>query len=192
MRYAVSMSKFSAVFLCFLVIGSSMPKVNPFHKPKIKPDQVGIDKEILVFEKMYALDAAMRGIKFKKHVTIGFSLIKKKKGKGTVVGLCTYGKKFREIDVDSQYWHESTWTSKRSLIYHEMTHCFCGRGHTFNDGIYPEADDLPKGPFFMIEPGYLQDGCPMSIMYPYILSDECVAKHWEMYDQEMFESCYPY
>lgn len=195
MRYIIDMRKVSAVFLCFFIIGSIVPKVNPWHKPKTKPQHVGIDKEILAFKKMYAIDAAINGIKFKTPVTIGFNSIKHKKGKPTVIGLCTYGNNFREIDVDIKYWKESSWKSKRTLIYHEMTHCFCGRLHTFRDGTYPEAEEIEKmgkAPFSMLTPGYLQDGCPASIMYPYILSDECVDRHWEMYDSEMFEGCNPY
>jgi len=189
------MRKFSAVFLCFLIIGSIVAKVNPWHKPKTKPQHIGIDKEILSFRQMYALDAATNGITFSKPVTIGFNSIKRQKGKPTVIGLCTYGKNFREIDVDIKYWKESTWTSKRTLIYHEMTHCFCGRLHNFRGGTYPESDEIEKmgmAKFYMVQPGYLADGCPMSIMYPYVLSDDCVNKHWDMYDDEMFDDCNPY
>lgn len=196
MCYIIGMSRFFPVFLCGLVFGSAVTSINPWNKTKTKPDHVGIVKEIQGFETMYSLEASLHGIYFKNHVSIGFSLIKNRKGKGTVVGLCTYGKKFREIDVDLKYWNESTWTTKRTLIYHEMTHCFCGRLHTFKNGIldefYPDAEDIKPGPFYMIQPGYLADGCPMSIMYPYVLGDDCVKSHWDLYDNEMFEGCSPY
>lgn len=176
-----------------------MPKINDSHKAKTSPVHVGIDTEILAFEISYVGDAASHGIKFKKPVTMGFSEIKWKKGKGTVVGLCTYGKNFREIDIDPKYWAESSWETKRTLIYHEMTHCLCGRYHTWKDGTYPEADsdmelmrDMGPKPFYKRPPGFLDDECAASIMYPYVLSDECIAKHWPYYDSEMFEGCKPY
>ncbi len=183
------MTKFLPLFLCFFALGSSVPNVDPWGRTKKQPDHVGIEKEIVAFEIMYDFEARIRGIKFKTPVTIVVSSFKMKKGKGTVVGLCTYGKNFREIDINMQYWHKSTWMTKRTLIYHEMTHCFCGRFHTWSGGEYPDAEKMPKAP---LQVGLLGDGCPASIMYPIVVSDDCVAKHWDMYDSEMFDGCNPY
>lgn len=190
------MRVFLPLFLCFFVLGSAVPTVNYWGHVKTKPDHVGIDDELRGFETIYKVEAAVHGIKFKTPVTIGFSNIKGKKGKGTIVGLCTYGKNFREIDVDVDFWNKSTWKTKRTLIYHEMTHCMCSRLHTWQNGEYPEVDSdievIIDRPFYKDPPGMLSDDCPASIMYPYVVSDECVDKHWSYYQNEMFEKCSPY
>ena len=189
------MRNFFTAFLCCFIIGQAIPRVNSW-KSKPSPDHAGIDDEIRSFEVMYRLDATANRIFFDKPVSIGFSSIKTKSKSEAVVGLCTYGANFREIDVDRNYWDKSTWITRRTLIYHEMIHCFCGRDHTFKGGTYPEADVMMKkkkntAPYLM-QPGYMADGCPMSIMYPYVLKDDCVSKHWDIYDKEMFEDCKPY
>lgn len=166
---------------------------------KTKPEYTGIAKEIQQFSMLYTFDATVKNIKFTNRVTMGFTSIKIKRGRETFVGLCTYGKNFREIDIDLDYWDKSTWTTRRSLVYHEMNHCLCGRGHTWSGGTYPEIDHSPdKNPKKVTEPpnkkeaGLLDDGCPASIMYPYILNDECASKHWDLYSEEMFDGCDPY
>lgn len=193
------MRKFLSAFLWSLIVGSAVPKIKDHNRAKTAPEHVGIAQEIYGFETMYVFDAMIHGLKFKSPVTMGFTTRKMKVGNETVVGLCTYGKNFREIDIDLKYWNESTWTTKRTLIYHEMTHCLCTRFHTYKNGTYPEIDSTFKKiiarvqmPFYKNPPGFYPDKCPLSIMYPYVVSDECIAKHWPEYENEMFEGCNPY
>jgi hypothetical protein len=136
-------------------------------------------------------------IHFDKNVTIGFSTITKER----VIGLCSYRPGFREIDLDSTYWQNATWTTKVALVFHEMTHCYCGRNHDFGNGtMYPDGSlqfllqhFLQRQPFTPLRPpGYLNDNCPQSIMHPIIMTDTCFQKHYSYYVHEMFVRCQPY
>lgn len=136
-------------------------------------------------------------IVFKEKVTIGFSDIKKDK----IIGTCTYGNNFREIDLDIGFWDRSDWFSKLALVYHEMAHCYCYRRHDFDKGEpYPEGVlgilidyGIVRQPLTpLLTPGYLYDNCPKSIMHPTILDSECFQKHYSHYVKEMFARCEPF
>lgn len=174
---------------------------------KTSPVHVGVEPEVAKYEMAYRTLALGHGIIFKKSVTMGLNEIKSKKtkkGDWHVVGLCTRAPSFREVDADTKYWKESTETTRRTLIYHEMTHCFCTRGHDWSvGGVYPEIEyeksdvstALAKPPLKTAAgsmSGMLSDGCPMSIMYPYVLNDKCALAHWPDYEREMFDRCEPY
>lgn len=193
------MRVFLLIFLCLLTIGSTVPNITNWKDGKSGPDHIGIDQEFQGFKDMYVSEAMARGIKFTRPISIGFSKIGNDKTKDHPIGLCSYGYRWREIDIDVDYWNKSTWITKRSLLYHEMTHCFCEREHDWKDGVYPEVDSALGAlrerytePFWKLPPGFMDDGCPASIMYPRVLSDECAQKHWPYYDNEMFEYCRPY
>jgi hypothetical protein len=194
------MRSFLPIFLCFLIIGSTIPTVEDWRVSKTRPEYKGVDAKIQKYESEYKNLALARGIKFKNPVTIGFNTIKNKRRAGAVIGLCTCSKNFREIDVDRAYWNANSDQSRRVLVFHEMTHCLCGRDHDYKKGsLYPDADTIRskimesvEKVFYKMDPGILSDGCPMSIMYPLILTDECSLAHWDMYKKEMFNRCVPY
>jgi hypothetical protein len=136
-------------------------------------------------------------VTFKEKVTIGFSSIEKDK----IIGTCTYGNNFREIDLDIEFWERADWMSKVALVYHEMAHCYCRRMHDFDDGkAYPETVMGILIDFAMIRqpltpmqpPGYFYDHCPKSIMHPTILDSQCFQKHYPHYVKEMFARCEPF
>jgi hypothetical protein len=107
---------------------------------------------------------------------------------------------FREIDIDNKYWATSSSAEKTTEMYHELTHCLCGRDHDFGkDQRYPEPETLEI--FVVIknmcvektEPkGLYEDGCPLSVMYPRILSGNCLSLHYNDYIKEMFDRCNPW
>lgn len=147
-----------------------------------------IDPEIKVIVDEYKALAKYYGIVFKNEVTIGFSDIKR----DGVVGICTYGFDFREIDLDRRYWKYQTWTSKLILTYHELDHCYCDRRHD-----YGREKNYPDASFFGIltrysGEGYMTDGCPLSLMHPIVMDDVCLNKHYSYYVKEMFDRCNPY
>lgn len=180
-------------FLCFLLLGSQATDGVRPHKAKKAPEHVGIDPEFMPIMRLYKDFAEDRHIKFTNPVTIGFSNIRR----GNVVGVCTYGKNFREIDIDRKFWKRSSKIARKTLLLHEITHCFCARGHDYAEGkvyVDPEEDlfDFSHVPFFQKRPGFFLDGCPISIMYPYIVDDQCVRDHSKEYSNEIFERCRPY
>lgn len=199
MCYIIDMRNFLLTLYCFCLVGMTVPTVDDWQISKKAPDHVGIDKELAPYDASYRNLALKNSIKFTKPVTIGFSRIKLLKDKKHVIGLCTYGKNFREIDIDIEYWKNASSISRRTLVYHEMTHCLCGRDHDWGEGTaYPDsitekiiAKIIPL-PFYKTPPGFMKDGCPLSVMHPYILSDGCAINHWSEYKKEMFNRCKPY
>lgn len=195
------MGKIFVAFLClFMTITPVWALVVDWKVHRPAPIHVGVAPELSKYEIAFKALAISRGINFTTPVTMGIDSLKSKKSKKAVVGLCTRDPKFREIDADTEYWNASTETTRRTLIYHEMTHCLCGRDHDWGVGVeYPEPPDdknsilaepaLPP-PIAMV--GMMPDGCPMSIMYPYVVSDKCAEAHWPEYEREMFERCIPY
>lgn len=166
-------------------------KLVPSYGPKIE------NREVKVITDEYFKLSARNHIKFDKNVSIGFSKITKE----SVIGFCSYRPGFREIDLDGEYWDSAKWLTKVALLYHEMTHCYCGRNHDFGLGtMYPDGslrwlidNLLARQPLTPLKPpGYLEDGCPQSIMHPIIIENSCFKKHYSYYVEEMFSRCEPY
>jgi hypothetical protein len=166
---------------------------HPIHK--------GVDVSLQPLMNEFKSLAAENGIHFKNEVSVGFTDIKVKRGQYTIIGVTHYGKGFREIDIDRKNWEYSSDLSRKALLWHEATHAYCYRGHTYGNGQdYPvlELDDIfdfikhylktPSKP----KPGYMSDYCPMSIMRPVVVSDFCMKKHYEEYKKEMFTQCVAY
>lgn len=165
------------------------------------PIHKGVEVTLQPLVNEYKDLAAKNNIRFKNEVTVGFSDINTKKGQYTIIGVTHYGKGFREIDLDKKNWKYSSDLGRKALIFHELTHAYCFRGHTYGNGEdYPvlELDgildfirsymDGPTKP----KPGYMLDYCPMSIMRPIVVSDYCMKKHYEEYKKEMFAQCVAY
>jgi hypothetical protein len=153
---------------------------------KIKPEYNGVDSELIKYVKEYKELAKMRDITFNHNVTIGF-----KKLDGDTVGITWYGLGWREIDIDKYFWKYSTPMEKECLIFHELDHAYCDRSHDFGNGTpYPEYAIWKDGKEPQI--GRYNDGCPLSIMFPAILGDNCMLVHYNEYLTELFNRCVPY
>lgn len=190
--------------LSFITL-TQLATISQITKSKSAPEHKGVDKGLESYVNKYKDLAKKHGINFTKSVSMGFSEINAKDKGRNVVGLCTYGKEFREIDVDTKYWVKSTKETRRTLIFHEMTHCLCGRPHDYGEGKeYPNpiVEAAMKAlskylgsmqePFWHRQPGFYMDGCPLSVMHPIVLDDDCVDNHWDDYEDEMFNRCKPY
>ena len=188
---------FLVFLLVFMFIAGSMTKLatEPPLKSKSHPEYEGVDPALQPLVDEYKSLAEKQNIKFTHEVSVGFTDINHKE----IVGLCHYGEDFREIDIDQEYFNKITDLQKRELVFHELTHCYCLRKHDFDqDKPYPEANDSKFDRVqkyhgvFWISPGFFIDGCPTSIMYPYVLDRACYGRHQEHYEKEMFERCTPY
>ena len=166
-------------------------KSAPEYSTEISDPQIGsIYKEFMDLSKR-------NNITFKNDVSIGFTKI----DEGDVIGTCSYRVTFREIDLDKEFWNRASWFSKTSLLFHELAHCYCNRDHDFGEGtLYPD-DSLEyllqnlfkKTTFNFYKPeGYFEDGCPVSLMYPKLISDDCLRYHYNEYVEEMFNRCEAY
>ena len=176
--------------ICIVLLLGSCADPMPI---KPHPEHVGVDPKVQSIADEYFWLSKQNHFTFDHKVTIGFKNI----NHGDVIGLCTSTWFWREIDLDTAFWDRATKTSRMALLFHELTHCYCGRNHDFALGKdYPDTvEKRMKQAFEWINskdgpiPGYLDDGCPASIMYPEILEDECTLKHYNDYIQEMFDRC---
>jgi len=173
---------YTGLFICFNLAQCGS-------KTKPLPEYKGVDPKLESYVKKYKELAKMQGIHFKSNVTIGF-----KKLDGSTVGLTTYGpaNSWREVDIDPQYFGHITELNKEALLFHELTHSYCDRGHTYDHGKeWPEYEDWHgKEP----KEGRYKDGtyCPRSLMFPVVLDDFCMLTHYTDYMIEMFQDCVPF
>lgn len=183
--------------LLLALAGCSVPTPRPNIKKSPEYSTEIKDPEISRIVDSYIALSKRNNVVFDQKVSIGFSKI----DRGQIIGFCTTRSTFREIDLDSGYWERSSWLSKVDLLFHELTHCYCGRDHDFDNGtMYPDDSikAILQGFFAKIPvtplrpPGYLEDSCPKSIMHPVIMDDYCFEKHYEYYAQEMFARCQPF
>jgi len=185
------------IILAILVTLSCNHQAIPHIHHKHAPEYAGIDPNLQPLVDEYIDLAKKRRLAFKKHITAGFKVI----DAGRVIGLCTFSEKFREVDIDIPFWNKSEGPQRRILVFHELTHCLCGRGHDYGkDKDYPSdflgkmlEDFLFRVPFrSSVKPGFFADGCGMSIMTPEIASEDCIEEHEAEYLEEMFDRCEPY
>lgn len=163
-------------------------------KGKHNPEWHGIDERAKPLYDEYIQLAKQNHLSFDHTVNVGFKHI----DNGNAIGVCYYFKN-REIDIDIDYWNKNSDTQRKILLFHELTHCHCGRGHDWGkDKNYPETYIEKKVQFLRTvffgtrKAGYFQDDCPMSLMHPSIVSDFCYYEHGERYLEELFERCDPY
>lgn len=164
---------------------------------KVVPSYKAVDEKIKPYVDEFIELSAQNNIVFDRKVTIGLTKIER----GDVIGTCYYALGFREIDIDMEFFESASEIRKKALIFHELAHCYCKRGHDWAEG-----QDYPNGLLMFIKriqnnipwclskdnPGYLEDGCSSSLMHPIILGTECLQKHWDHYTKEMFDRCDPY
>jgi hypothetical protein len=152
------------------------PRFHPIHK--------GIAPQAQQLVNEYRILAAEHHINFAHNVTIGFVDIKV----DNIIGVCYSRPDFREIDIDSSFWDKrASQLRQKALLFHELTHCFCGREHDYGDGKpYIGSEEKPT------KAGYMQDGCPLSIMHPIVIDDYCMQLHYSYYIDEMFARCAPW
>lgn len=171
------------------------PKLN-LSKIKDHPEYTDINRVLQPYIDEYVELAGKRGIKFTHDITAGMKEIKE----GRIIGLCNYNEDWREIDIDIPFWNNATSVSKKTLMFHELTHCKCNRDHDYGKNKTYLVDfvqrmiNLPNGGmiFWFRKPGYYPDDCPVSIMYPSLVPDQCIKQHEKDYIDEMFERCEPY
>jgi hypothetical protein len=181
--------KISTALLIFLTLMAllSCCIVNINRTDKLWPEYHGVDPKAAPIVDQWLSLAKDHGIAFDNTVTIGFKDI----NKGLTVGLSNLRIDFREIDLDKNFWDSSSLTIRRILLYHELCHSYCYRLHDYEKfKSYPEAEELKTAP--RKGPGYFEDSCPTSLMFPIVIGESCFLSHYQHYIDEMFERCDPY
>jgi hypothetical protein len=107
-----------------------------------------------------------------------------------IVGLCWYNENPRRIQLDAKSWKSYDYAKKEALILHELGHCVCNLGHVHFMGIYDTKSKAPERSEDRLNSGFLEDGCPTSLMHPIVLNSECYTKHRAHYRYELHLRCY--
>lgn len=163
------------------------------------PEYNGVDLAIKPYVDEFLDISKRNNITFTNKVTVGVKRI----NTGAVIGLCTTkGTEWREIDIDYNFFVNSPEIRRKALIFHELIHCYCTRGHDHSGGTdYPSINTLKlfvervgqSIPWCLEKSsGYFDDGCASSIMHPYIQELGCLQTHWDEYMKEMFDRCEPF
>lgn len=182
----MTLFRFFKVVVFSLFLGSLLSCAVAIVHTRLTPEYTGVDPKIVPYVNEYLELAAIQGIKFRHSVTIGFKDIQE----DYVVGITNYGLfGFREIDIDATFWRESTWISRLTLVLHELDHAYCYRKHDYGDGKDYDEENI-KHP--IVGEGYFKDRCPVSIMFPVILPDDCMIRHYGEYVTELFDRCEPF
>jgi hypothetical protein len=189
------MNKTVIVLFLFIVFISSCCTTKDNVLEKKYPDNTAI----LPFVKEYKELAKKHKIEFKKRVKIRFKDI----DRGLYIGFCRYDERRREVYIDIEFWDRSSEELRRALVFHELTHCYCGRTHDWGKNKnYPnlllerisnnmrKVDIVPLVPIF--PEGYYEDMCPFSLMDPTLVDNYCLNKYKTVYYEEMFDRCEPY
>lgn len=163
---------------------------------RFRPEYPGVDERAKPLVEQFLSLSAQNNLVFSETVTLGFTKIDQE----NIAGVCYFGNGFREIEIDIDYWNNTTPSERMVLVFHELAHCYCSREHNWalnkrypptEEGRIEEAKEWLKngGP----KPGrFDEDACPTSIMYPAVIDPECVFRHYDHYLHEMFDRCEPY
>lgn len=142
--------------LCWIYIGASVQSLfmsPPVHTPKY-PLGAELDHYVAAYEELLETDVS--------HIDIVWV----DKLPGTSVGVCYYFPitatrvvAYR-IALRKDTWLYLSPLQRASLVFHELGHCHMSMDH-----------DTRVRP----------DGCPLSLMYPSVIDDQCLGKHWSEY-----------
>jgi hypothetical protein len=88
----------------------------------------------------------------------------------TIAGTCNFSLKNmqHEIDINPNIWQYYTGYEKVFLLAHEFLHA-CGKMH--NNDVFVE------------------DGCPTTLIYPYVTSYECIINRLDYYRELLKKGC---
>lgn len=97
----------------------------------------------------------------------------------------------REISFDPHYWRLMDPISRQLTVYHELEHCIRFRMHSSKKWIITNPWELIERigqdlGIYELKNNFI-DGCPSSVMYPYEISNSCVAVHYLDYIEEIIK-----
>jgi len=176
------MKIFIFILLIFITSCSALPRV--VHHQK------GIDPTFEPYIESY------RNIIGKNKYQDKFDNLSMNFGKleGNIIGRCWWllGGGF-EIEIDYGWWRYNTNDQKalEFLTYHELEHCIRYRMHTDRKKSINNIVDFFEEIGYYIgiipKPGYLNDGCPASLMHSHVMDYACREKHYLYYIKELQE-----
>lgn len=100
-------------------------------------------------------------------------------------GICRRGIEEINVIIDNYSWKKMDPLTKEQLIFHELGHCVCNLNHEHYLGEYTIGSKSKDS-----KRGFLDNGCPVSIMHPVLLKYECYQRYKEFYRYELYLRCY--
>ena len=160
------------------------------HLPRISPKQEGVDKQFEPFieEYRYIIGEDSYPHRFERlHMNLANL-------EDSIIGRCWWLLNGDyEIEIDRNYWYNirNSALDKQFTIYHELEHCIRYRSHTNRkekiENIVDFFEEIGYRIGLVSKPGFLPDGCPISLMHSHSFSWECQNKHYNYYIKEMQE-----
>ena len=86
-----------------------------------------------------------------------------------ILGVCYVRITSKDITINKELWHKISSLHREFLIYHELVHCQCKQ-------------------MTHIE-GYLDNGCPKSMIHPKMMTWHCLANNYDYYINDMKQLC---
>lgn len=126
-----------------------------------------------------------------RRLRIGFVDFPRVKDEAYTIGRCNLSITFNHtVTIDNTYWKGSTPTGKYFTMLHEFGHCVCYMSHTEpTSGLMGKLEEFLFKIGLWVKKGYLEDGCPASIMHPSDFGEECAVRHFNYYIKEFKQSC---
>ena len=149
----------------------------------------GVDKRAQSLYNEYKRLGEQQHVKFTREVPVGFTSSLPR----GIVAECFMGPDKRQVLISEEQWDTLTRTERLETIFHELTHCFCERMHDYKGIPYPKTGGNVA--FYTdsnVSMFYGEDGCPKSIMFPYVIDRKCTLAHYSDYVKEMFDNCTPW
>jgi hypothetical protein len=108
-----------------------------------------------------------------------------------IIGRCYYDLIVpNTVTFDYEYWQTASPTSKYFTFLHEFGHCVCYSHHTeITQGWTAKLEEFLFKLKIWKRKGYMDDGCPASLMHPSSFDDSCALRHWNYYINEFKETC---
>lgn len=173
------MKKILVLISLFFVSCTSLDDVRMLKKHR------NIDKEFHKYVSSF-MESSLGAVSSRriKGLTMGFTNDKD----SSIAGTCW--PHIKEIDIDLEWWNNNPSPLQRqSLIFHELGHCLLYRSHTnatFASGILGEVERLLFKAGFFKPKDTLSDGCPPSLMSPFLVDNYCIMRHHAYYLNELF------
>ena len=173
------------MFISFSLSFGGMVTYKNYTTNHVKLFKEGLPAPLAPYFMNFAFISGMYGWDVEKildGLTIGFYRINNKDKADHTVAWCNYITK--EIGFDYDIWQMLSEDQKFLIFFHEMGHCAFDRMHTQKGTDKWENLQIFLGLIKTVD--NFEDGCPGSLMHPFMLEAKCIEAHAEEYLVEFF------
>lgn len=87
-----------------------------------------VDEELLPFFDSFEMEGKKRGLQIDLE-SAGITGVIQNISDDGVAGTCQYGSHIAHVTIDRGFWNHSNDDFKEYVVFHELGHCYLGRGH---------------------------------------------------------------